>query len=324
MFDRAMLSRRDFVATSGSCLAYLTGTAAFVGPGAIERWLRPRRLVVAQEPWGRLEDVGPDAWALISTPLTGDYTTISNGGIIAGRSGVIVVEGTGSIDGARWMAERARALTGRFPTNVIVTHHHGDHTAGVSGLGTPPSLPKLHATVATRDRVSQGFDADAEPGMTRPWADMTIVGVDGPTQIDLGDRTAVVRPFDGHTESDLIVDLPEQGITWCGDLVWNEMFPNYVDATPSRLGSAVRAIRDDGRSTHVPGHGPLADAQAMSTYLSILDDIEEAARNAIAAGRSAEDAGAAYSLPAGVGEWTLFNPEYFARAIGAWMRELAG
>jgi hypothetical protein len=37
---------------------------------------------------------------------------------------------------------------------------------------------------------------------------------------------------------------------------------------------------------------------------------------------TAEEAGGAYRLPAGLEEWTLFNPGYFARAIGAWMEEL--
>ena len=134
----------------------------------------------------------------------------------------------------------------------------------------------------------------------------------------------MVRPFDGHTQSDLVVDLPDEGVTWCGDLVWNEMFPNYVDATPSRLSASVRALRAEGRTTWVPGHGPLADAAAMDRYLAILDDIGAAARRARVAARTAAQAAEIYSLPEGVGEWTLFNPGYFERAISAWLRELDG
>ncbi len=307
---------------SGSCLAYLSTTASASAKGAVDRWIRPRRYPVAQEAWGHIEEVGPDLWALISTPLGGDYTTLSNGGIIAGRTGVVVVEGTATLDGARWMAERARALTGRFPTHVVVTHHHGDHARGVDGFGSRDETPVLRATAATSERVTRGIDEGVEPERARPWADVELIGVGGPTEIDLGDRIVVIRPYDGHTESDVIIDLPEEEITWCGDLVWNEMFPNYVDATPSRLTESVRSIMADGRRTYVPGHGPLADAGDLTTYVSILDDIERAARAAIARGQSAEEAGGAYSLPEAVGEWTLFNPGYFARAIGAWMREL--
>jgi glyoxylase-like metal-dependent hydrolase (beta-lactamase superfamily II) len=313
------LSRRDFLARSGSCAAYLSATAAFAAPAAVRRWSAPRGRVVAREPWGRIEEVGEGLWALISTPLGGDYTTLSNGGIIAGRTGVLVVEGTASPAGAAWLAGQARELSGRAPTHVVVTHHHGDHSRGVDGFD---SSPLLHVTESIRDQVTEAFDAGAEPERARPWADVVIVGAASATEIDLGDRVAVIRPLDGHTSSDLVVDVPEDGVTWCGDLVWNEMFPNYVDATPSRLSESVRALRADGRRTWVPGHGPLSDATAMDRYLVILDDIAAAARRARIAARSAAEAGAVYSLPEEVADWTLFNPSYFERAIGAWLSEL--
>lgn len=316
-------TRREFMATSGSCLAYLSATFAFAAPSSLRRWARPRRPVVAQEAWGHIEEIGSGLWALISTPLTGDYTTLSNGGIIAGRSGVLVIEGTASPEGARWMAEQARELTGRSPTHVVVTHHHGDHSRGVDGFDAD-APPRLHATSSIRDQVTGSFDTVAEPDRARPWADIQLLDVDAPTEIDLGDRTVVVRPLDGHTRSDLVVDLPEDGITWCGDLVWNQMFPNYVDATPSRLSASVRELQGDGRRLWVPGHGPLADASDMAIYMSILDDVGAAARRARVAARTAAQAAELYTLPEGVGDWTLFNPQYFERAIGAWMRELAG
>lgn len=313
------LSRRDFLARSGSCAAYLSATAAFAAPSALRRWSAPRGPVTAREPWGRIEEVGDGLWALISTPLGGDYTTLSNGGIIAGRNGVLIVEGTASPAGAEWLAGQARELAGRAPTHVVVTHHHGDHARGVGGFDFSP---RLHVTESIRDRVTGGFDPGAEPERARPWADVEILGASSPTEIDLGDRVAVVRPLDGHTSSDLVVDVPEQGVTWCGDLVWNEMFPNYVDATPSRLSESVRALRADDRRTWVPGHGPLSDTTAMDRYLMILDDIAAAARRARIAARTAAEAGEIYSLPDEAADWTLFNPSYFERAIGAWLTEL--
>ena len=84
------LSRRDFLAQSGSCTAHLALVAA-VAPHALRSaWARsPLGELVTTEPFGSLEKVADGIWALISTPLGGDRTTLSNGGIIAGRSGVI-------------------------------------------------------------------------------------------------------------------------------------------------------------------------------------------------------------------------------------------
>ncbi|MGH7689717.1 MAG: ComEC/Rec2 family competence protein [Gemmatimonadaceae bacterium] len=67
------ISRRAFVATSGSCAAHLA-LAAAVSPRLVrELWAaRPRGPVVATAPFARLERVGHDIWALVSTPLGGD------------------------------------------------------------------------------------------------------------------------------------------------------------------------------------------------------------------------------------------------------------
>src|SRR6476660_6765699 len=99
------ISRRDFVSRSGTCAAHLA-LAAAVAPDLLRTaWAhRPLGAVVASEPFGSLEQVADGIWALISTPLGGDSTTVSNGGIISGRSGVIAVEGFNRPAGAAWLA----------------------------------------------------------------------------------------------------------------------------------------------------------------------------------------------------------------------------
>jgi glyoxylase-like metal-dependent hydrolase (beta-lactamase superfamily II) len=145
-----------------------------------------------------------------------------------------------------------------------------------------------------------------------------------PSSVDLGGRVARVVPRAGHTASDLTIELEDPSVVFCGDLVWNGMFPNYVDATPTRLTEAVRALRRDRDTVYVPGHGAVATAADVTRYQAMLEEIENAARTAHRAGMSAADAGAAYSLPDSVGEWTLFGRTFFERAFEAWYRELSG
>jgi glyoxylase-like metal-dependent hydrolase (beta-lactamase superfamily II) len=291
--------------------------AAASPPFTRSLWAAQERFpVVAREPWGRLERVAEGIWALVSTPLE-DRTTLCNGGIIAGRAGVLVVEAFGSDAGARWMAAQARALTGRAATHVVVTHYHGDHTGGLRGAFAEADV-KLLATGVTRDQTrdrNQGSSAEILEGAQ-------ILDTRRPTEIDLGDRSVVVVPRRGHTDSDVTLEIPDPSVVFCGDLVWNAMFPNYMDAIPSRLSLNVHMLRSLGARTYVPGHGALADGPALARYIDLLDDVEAAAREAIAQGATAEEAGARYTVPAALGEWTLFNPGYFGRAIGAWMKEL--
>ena len=227
-----------------------------------------------------------------------------------------------SPEGALWLAEKARDLTGRWPTHVVITHYHSDHSRGLNGYFSQAAGPQVRATGVTRDLVLTRRSEPADAETERLWADVTLLDEDESSLIDLGGRTVRVVPRAGHTPSDVTIELAEEGTVWCGDLVWNGMFPNYVDATPSILSEAVRAIGRGAWSTFVPGHGPLADAAELETYVAVLDDIEAAARRAFERGSSAEEAAAGYEIPVGLGEWTLFNPRYFERAIGAWLREL--
>lgn len=310
-------SRRDFLRTSASCAAHVGLVSAFVPFGLRRRWTQERFPVVASEPWARIERIADGVWAVVSTPLE-DRTTLCNGGIIAGRSGVAVIEAFGSDAGAIWVAGQAERLTGRPPTHVILTHYHADHTGGLGGAKSV-AAPAILATEITRD-LTRGNEGAPNEILNR----VTPIDYIRPTELDLGDRSLLIVPRRGHTDSDVTIELSDPSVVFTGDLVWNGMFPNYIDAKPSRLGQAVRLIRAGGAETFVPGHGAIADGEDLDRYLDLLDDVEAASRRAMERGMTAEEAGAEYRLPAAMSDWVLFNPVYFSRAIGAWMAELGG
>ena len=341
------VSRRDFVAISAAtgCAAWISGAAAFLSPAALRAWsgnerdagragaTARRQQIVAQTPFARIEDLGDGLFAIVSTPLEGDYTTVCNGGIIGGPAGTIVVESFATPEGGKWAAEQARALTGRWPTHLIVSHYHGDHSAGAAGFAEESeAAPSLWATAITKDLVQNGR---ADAAAKAPWADVVLVPEDGPTTIDLGDRLVSIVPRRGHTASDLTLEVrggsgqagggagnDDPHTVWCGDLVWNAMFPNFMDATPSQLMREVRQLSGSGATTFVPGHGPLAGADAMSRYVALLASVEEAAREGWQRGMSADEVAERYEVPAGLGSWVMFNPNYYLRAIQAWMGEM--
>jgi glyoxylase-like metal-dependent hydrolase (beta-lactamase superfamily II) len=321
------ISRRTFVAQSGSCAAHLM-LAAAVAPVALRNaWARGSLgPVVATEPFGSLEQVADGIWALISTPLGGDRTTLSNGGIIAGRSGVIAIEGFNQPAGAAWLGAKSRELTGRWPTHVVVTHYHADHANGVAGyvnVDNATGTPVIRTTDRTRELVVQK-NQPADPARTAVLEKAIVLSAAEPSTIDLGNRRVRIVPRSGHTDSDVSLEIEDPSVVFCGDLVWNAMFPNYVDAVPSRLAASVKSLRRERRTIYVPGHGSLAREAELDRYASMLGEVEQAARKAHQQGTSAADAGAAYSLPASLGEWTLFNKVFFERAFAAWYKELGG
>ncbi len=318
--------RRAFVRDTSTCLAHIFTMAAFSPRSARRVFAAPSGPVVAQEPWGRLERLASGIWALISTPVE-DRTTLCNGGIVQGRSATLVIEAFARPEGATWLAQQARTLTGRWPDIAILTHFHGDHTGGLAGYVNDDATPEIRATQQTRDLVQQqdGRRPDASDPVRSGLLDgLTILSPAAPTRIDLGDRVVDVVPRTGHTASDLTIEIEEPSIVFCGDLVWNRMFPNYVDATPSLLSTSVRALVRDRTTACVPGHGPLADRADLRNYIALLDDVEAAARRAHERGDDAATAATSYRIPESLGEWTLFSPRYFETALGAWLRELRG
>jgi len=316
------IDRREFLVRSGSCAAHLALASASMPALMRAAWARsPLGSVVAREPFGSLEKVSDGVWALISTPLSGDRTTLSNGGIIAGTSAVLAIEGFNQPAGAAWLAERARELTGRWPTHVALTHYHSDHANGVAGYMNASEHPSIRATARTRDLVVER-NKPADTSREAAVHDAVILSPTDASVLDLGGRSVRVIPRLGHTESDLSLELDDPSIVFCGDLFWNAMFPNYVDAIPTKLATSVRALRRTRDTTYVPGHGAIGRAPQYDRYVAMLDEVEHAARKAFAAGQSAADAGAAFALPSSLGEWTLFNKSMYGTAFTAWYREL--
>jgi glyoxylase-like metal-dependent hydrolase (beta-lactamase superfamily II) len=317
------ISRRDFVADSASCAAHLTLVAA-VTPRALRRlWARAQGTVVAREPFGYLERVTDGVWALISTPLNGDRTTLANGGIVAGRDGVLAIEGFYQPTGAAWLGARARELTGRWPTHVAITHYHADHANGVAGYLSGDERPAVRATETTRDLVLSR-NQPTDDARTAALEQAVFLSATDPTALDLGGRVVRVIPRSGHTASDVSLELDDPSVVFCGDLFWNAMFPNYVDAMPTRLKESVRALRRARETVYVPGHGSVGREAEYDRYTAMLDEVERAARRAHQQGLPAAQAGEAFALPPSLGEWVLFNKAFFQRAFEAWYRELDG
>ena len=312
-------SRRDFLRVSGSCGAHLA-LAGVWAPRMVRELFaaRPRGAVQAVEPWGRIEEVADRVWVVVSTPLrSGDYTTLSNGGIIAGRDGVLAVEGFASVPGASWVAAAADELAGRRPTHVVLTHYHGDHAVGQAGYESRPGALSVLATEETT-RLLEGEQQQ------RLLPNSLITSTGEPFELDLGGRTVRIRAREGHTSSDVTVEIDDPRVVWCGDLVWNGLFPNYRDARPTRLIRHVREVLADRVALYVPGHGDISDQAGLARYVDLLEDVGQAATRAVESGVPSAEAAGRYSVPESLGEWAMFSPRYYEVAFGAWERDLQG
>ena len=301
-------SRREFLS---SCAGY-TLAALAASTSAQRRAYAAENVgeVVTEAAFARIEKLADGVWAAISTPAGRDFTTLSNGGIIAGKDGVLVIEGFMNPKGASWLAGAAKELTGHAPTHVALTHFHGDHVSGLSGYFENGASPKVAVTKTTSG------------AMKTPPEHAEIIGESSASTIDLGGRTVRITPRLGHTASDITIEIDGPEITWCGDLLWNGFFPNYVDAIPSKLNENCLALFSDAKRTYVPGHGSIPDAARIAQYAGLLLHIEAFARKSHADGKKAEDAAKEFTVPDSLGEWAQFQPNFYRTALMSWEKEL--
>ncbi len=325
-------SRRDVLGLG--CGAFVISSLGLMSASARRAFAQDGAgKVVDRQPFAYTEKLADDAWAVIATPQ-GGYEVVCNGGIIAGRDAVLAIEATMSGDGAAYICAMAEQLAGRPPTHVIMTHYHGDHTAGLYRYVAANPDVVMMTTATTRDLLLGNMDqrlpapdADGGPFTAGPAAmlpNAVLRTESAPMTIDLGGRTVTVTPRRGHTDSDVTIEISDPRIVWCGDLVFNGLFPNYRDSSPSKLTEVCNDFLRDPGTLYVPGHGPLGDRDAMKPYLGLLEDVENAARKAHKAGKSAAEAGQSYTPDPALGEWAKFNPRVFEWGIDAWYREFNG
>ena len=142
---------------------------------------------------------------------------------------------------------------------------------GVTGYLTETDHPVVRSTARTRDLVvERNTPADAARAAAVQSRRRLINAkrIRRPRSTSAGGTVRVV-PRLGHTESDISLELDDPSIVFTGDLLWNAMFPNFVDAMPMKLNASVHALRRTRpRPVYVPGHGAIAPRHPTSIGMS--------------------------------------------------------
>jgi len=85
----------------------------------------------------------------------------------------------------------------------------------------------------------------------------------------------------GHTESDIILYLPEEKIVFTGDLVFSGMHPYLAHGDTDKLKEWMTFIEKMGIHQIVPGHGPLGNVKDLNLMVDYVTALEEIAANLI-------------------------------------------
>ena len=216
------------------------------------------------------EPLGAGVFALIGE--TGARTYENHGlnanfGVVDTAEGAILIDSGASLEGAKLLADRAQALTGK-PVKWVINTGSQDHrwlgngwfrTRGVEVIA-------LARTVATQQahRLAQ-LDA-LRPVLkerlagTEPAYASRVVEADA-AKLVLGGRVLELRYFtDAHFSGDAVVWLPAERIAFAGDHVYADrllgILPQSVAASWLKAFHGLEALEP---AIVVPGHGRVTD-----------------------------------------------------------------
>jgi len=187
----------------------------------------------------------------------------------------------------------AGALLDPSPSWLAVTHGHGDHTFGAE------LFPEAEMIASARCVAS--IDREVTPELLQAMAAMPgelgryirhafgrfdfggitvrhpTTGIEAPVVLDVGGVEVRLIPLaaPAHTEGDLIVHVPSQGVVYTGDLVFGgEHTLKWAPGPFDEWISLLRGLAADGARTFVPGHGPVMSAPDILAYCDYLARIE--------------------------------------------------
>jgi glyoxylase-like metal-dependent hydrolase (beta-lactamase superfamily II) len=202
-----------------------------------------------------------------------------NIGVILGRAEALVIDTRSTYAQAREIQADLHELTDS-PVGVVVdTHGHFDHVFG-NGIFRPATIWGHERCVSFMVRTGEARKrtiAAEEPLLADDLAEIVIDPPDRVfathARIEVGGREVMLRYLGrGHTDHDVVVEIPGTDVVFAGDLLENGNVPFFADGYPLEWPATAAAlavrVKEDG-GVVVPGHGDhggraLADSSAAS------------------------------------------------------------
>lgn len=224
---------------------------------------------------------------------------LNNAGWIRGEDRTLLVDTCATEARSRRLLSAVRAAGAASPLTAVLTHAHGDHANGAGLVAADGGA--VVATAPAAEEVGAGphtfpmlIDYDNWGAIDPP---EVVEHLDEPVERELGGVTARLEPVpqQAHTDGDLVVAVPDDGVVFAGDLLFNGVTPLAAFASVPGWLRALEWLEGFRAACLVPGHGPIPDDPGtlladMRAYLRwLLDVADEAAPDFAELERQARD-----------------------------------
>ncbi len=286
----------------------------------------------------RLQELAEGVYAAIHIEGGG---AIGNAGIVDLGDRTLIYDTFIAPQPAMDLRNAAEELTGRSVDGVIDSHWHNDHIWGNQAFSADTDIISTGETrrmfISTRghgaydafmaeaeanlEATRRQFLATEEQGERRQlalWMDYhrSVVETKPILQIRVpnltfehhlgfhGTRRSVdLIAFEGgHTESDAILHLPQEGIVFMSDLLFIGYHPYLGGGDPGSLLRILDAVSGLAPRLLVPGHGPVGSVDSLSMMGHYVRTLDGLARKRIEDGE-AEEAVDAMAIPQPFDDW---------------------
>lgn len=227
----------------------------------------------------------------------------SNSGLVAAGNG-LVVDSLYDVGLTTELAGLYAEVFPEPPSQVVNTHHNGDHCWGNQVFAGAEII--AHRGCAERFSDFTPERAEFIRTMTDPpdsmraiheeWADFDFSDVvltppttiiDGDLSLDVGGvRVDLLYVGPAHTEGDLVVHVPDEGVVLMGDVLFNRCTPIGWEGSTDGWIDALRRVEALGPQFVVPGHGPVCDLDGLIAARRYFESVQAHARASWAAGQS--------------------------------------
>jgi glyoxylase-like metal-dependent hydrolase (beta-lactamase superfamily II) len=214
---------------------------------------------------------------------------VPNIGIIEGSKAVLVIDAGFTLESGRNVFDAARAIAGHRDLILTVTHAHPEHTFGAQAFQGHARIyyNKLQRDYLARngEKLLAGFRTMLPPGRGSLLDGVKVTLADdvyegGHASLDLGGRQVEFWTLGiAHSPGDQVITIPDQKVTFAGDLIEERMFPivpffppliEVADIDVRTWQTALTKISAQSPHIVVPGHGNLGGteiADQVRTYL---------------------------------------------------------
>jgi cyclase len=264
----------------------------------------------------------------------------SNSGLVA-RDGGLVIDTFWDLPRTRSMKRLYESVSPDPVRRLVNTHHNGDHTWGnqlFAEVGTEiighrrcveaftRESPELLQRLAAAENLPPGLELLARALRRFDFSGITLTPpttvLDEDIELDLGgSRVQVISVGPAHTAGDVVVYLPDDGVLFTGDVLFNQCTPVGWDGTFAQWCAALDRLAELGPEVVVPGHGPTATVADLVEMKAYLDYVLAESRQHYDAGRSTLDA----ALRLDISRWSHWEEPYrLAFHVDRAYREFAG